>query len=78
MACKCVFLAALDYSENTHLATDDVDLVLYLWNPLADNGKQLRNGGTGVHQNLKACRVVRVKECECCGKQKWNYMTARV
>lgn len=48
----------------SYLIANDIDLVLYLGHPLAHNGKQLRDGGLRVKQNLLARRVVGVEEGE--------------
>lgn len=48
----------------SYLIANDIDLVLYLGHPLAHNGKQLRDGGLRVKQNLLARRVIGVEEGE--------------
>lgn len=50
--------------QPSYLIANDVDLVLDLRYPLAHNGKQLRDGGLRVKQNLLAGRVVGVEEGE--------------
>lgn len=49
-----------------HLVANEIDPVLDLWNPLTHDGEQLGDGGPGIHQDLQAGGVVRVKEGEGC------------
>lgn len=48
----------------SYFIANDINLVLYLGHPLAHNGKQLRDGGLRVKQNLLARRVIGVEEGE--------------
>ena len=48
--------------QPSYLIANDVDLVLDLRYPLAHNGKQLRDCGLRVKQNLLSGRVVGVEE----------------
>lgn len=64
-------------NKGSYLAADHIDLVLDLWDPLPDNSKQFWNGRLRVKQDFLACRVVGVKERECCNVSKrkgnsWN------
>lgn len=49
-----------------HLGADEVDVLLDLRNPLAEDGEQLGDGGAGVPENLPALRLAGVKEGELC------------
>lgn len=48
----------------THLVSDEVDLVLDLWDPLTDDGEKLWDGGARIQQDLQTRRIIWVKECE--------------
>lgn len=54
------------HPERPHLIANDVDLVLHLRNPLTHNGKQLRDGGARIHQDLQTGGVIGVKEGKGC------------
>lgn len=49
---------------HSHLVADYVDLVLNLRNPLTHDGKQLRDGGPRIHEDLQTGRVIGVEEGE--------------
>jgi len=54
------------FRVRSHLVADDVDLVLHLRNPLTDDGKQLRDGGLRIHEDLQTGRVIGIEEGERC------------
>lgn len=52
-----------------HLGADEVDVLLDLRNPLAQDGKQLGDGGARVPEKLPALRLAGVEEGELCGRR---------
>jgi hypothetical protein len=52
------------FPQGSHLIANDVYLVLDLGHPLTNDGKQLRDGGLRVKQNLLARRVIGIEEGE--------------
>lgn len=52
-----------------HLGADEVDVLLDLRNPLAEDGEQLWDGGARVPEKLPALRLAGVKEGELCGRR---------
>lgn len=52
-----------------HLGADEMDVLLNLRNPLAEDGEQLRDGGVRISEDLSALRLTGVKEGELCRRQ---------
>lgn len=52
-----------------HLGADEMDVLLDLRNPLAEDGEQLGDGGARVSEDLPALRLAGVKEGELCGRR---------
>lgn len=52
-----------------HLGADEVDVLLDLRNPLAQDGEQLGDGGARVPEKLPALRLAGVEEGELCGRR---------
>lgn len=52
-----------------HLRANEMDVLLNLRNPLAEDSEQFRDGGTRVSEDLSALRLTGVKEGELCRRQ---------
>lgn len=52
-----------------HLGADEMDVLLDLRNPLAQDGEQLGDGGARVSEDLSALRLAGVKEGELCRRR---------
>lgn len=52
-----------------HLGADEVDVLLDLRNPLAQDGEQLGDGGARVPEKFPALRLAGVEEGELCWRR---------